>query len=125
MPSACTLSISGVRPRGNLTGSGVQSPSPARSLLRPANQPSSTTKHSTPICAASSARPAWPSSLTANPVASQELYSTGRSSGWPAAAAGASGAVGAVGAVGRADAAGEGGAGGGGGGGAPGPGARG
>src|ERR1700691_5588553 len=113
MPSACTLSISGVRPRGNLTGSGVQSPSPARSLLRPANQPSSTTKHSTPICAASSARPAWPSSLTANPVASQELYSTGRSSGWPAAAAGASGAVGAVGradavgAVARADAAGE------------------
>ena len=71
--SNLTWSISGLSPLGNFCELTVQSPRPAWSSLRSPNQPSSTTKRSTPSLAALSASDICPASVTANSVASHEL----------------------------------------------------
>ena len=78
MPAACTCSISGCNPPGQVTGSTNQSPRARRSSERPVNQPSSSTKRSTPTTAAASARRARVGRSWSKYTASQVFSTTGR-----------------------------------------------
>ena len=78
MPSAVTFSESPLMPLGSTSGAGTQSPSPARSVRRAPNQPSSSTNISMPHSRAFSAIFSMCSSLMSNSVASQLLMSIGR-----------------------------------------------
>ena len=78
MPRATTCCASGARPSGYLLGSAHQSPRPARSWWRPRNQPSSSTKRSTPTSAAASASAIRSGSWWLKYRPSQVLRCTGR-----------------------------------------------
>src|SRR4029453_14515714 len=102
MPNLRTWSISGVRPSGQTSAATYQSPTPAVSLGRPPNQPSSSTNRSTPRRAATSASSVSRSRRWSKETASQGLSTTGRGvrgGGADVAVVGGAEAVQALGAV--------------------------